>query len=114
MFQIDQRPAYWWPVKVSIPLDGGKHETCTFDAKFKRLASEDIDALQKRALAERLSDAQIAAEVMEDFRDVVDRDGNCIPYTPAALKRLLSWPGMGTAVCDAYFGSLKPAAEKNS
>lgn len=113
MFQIDQRPSYWWPVKVSIPLDGGKHETATFDAKFKRLDTEAIAALQKRAREERLSDAQIAAEVLEDFRDVVDRDGNCIPYTPATLKRLLSWPGTGTAICDAFFGSLNPAAEKN-
>lgn len=113
MFLIDPRPAYWWPVKISVPLDGGKHETATFEAKFKRLAAEDLDALQKRAVDTRLSDAQIAAEVMEDFRDVVDRDGNCTQYSAAALKRLLSCPGMGTAICDAFFGSLKKAAEKN-
>ncbi len=50
MFKIVKTDRYKWPVKVSLPIDGGRFEDSTFDVVFKRLSKPEVDAFQKRVL----------------------------------------------------------------
>jgi hypothetical protein len=37
-FVLKKTASYKWPIKVEIPVDGGKFETQTFDAVFKKMS----------------------------------------------------------------------------
>ena len=114
MFTLDLSDTFFWPVRFRVPReDGTGHDEQTFDAEFRRLKQEEITGMLKRAGAESLSDAQLAAEILVGWKGVVDRQKAPIPYSEGARDRALSVPGMGSAVMTSFFDAHAKAVEKN-
>lgn len=114
MFNLDQSATFWWPVKFSTPKEcGAQHETSVFDAEFKRLPVEEIDAMLDRANRERISDSKLVPEVLVGWKGVVDRTGAPVPFSVESMQRATALPGFGAAVMKAFLASLVEAPAKN-
>lgn len=122
-FKLQQSTTYVWPVKIVLPIDGGKRETHTFDANFRRLPQSRINEIIKLArLQERgrleedqeLEDQDAAREIMTGWAGVQDDDAKDIPFSEGALAQLLEIPTVAGQIVKAWFGSLAEAKRKNS
>jgi hypothetical protein len=106
MLKIDARPHFEMPVTVATRAIRG-----TFTVTFMAMPDHELEQLQARAdqnpkhwlhaVVARFQDVEIAGELIDGSTD----DG---------LQRLLSWPGIGPAMVNAYFRGLWEEAEKNS
>jgi hypothetical protein len=121
-FKLQQSATYVWPVKIVLPIDGGKRLTETFDATFRRLPQSRINEIIKLArLQERgrleddqeLEDQDAAREIMVGWDGVEDDDGKAIPFSESAVKQLLEIPTVAGQIVKAWFGSLAEAKRKN-
>ena len=121
-FKLQQSATYVWPVKIVLPIDGGKRLTETFDATFRRLPQSRINEIIKLArLQERgrldedqeLEDQDAAREIMAGWDGVEDDNGKPIPFSEGALKQLLEIPTVAGQIVKAWFGSLAEAKRKN-
>lgn len=121
-FKLQQSATYVWPVKIVLPIDGGKRETHTFDATFRRLPQSRINEIIKLAkLQERgrldedqeLEDQDAAREIMTGWDGVQDDDGKAVPFSEGALSQLLEIPTVAGQIVRAWFGSLAEAKRKN-
>lgn len=123
-FILDLSDGYLWPVKFSIPVDGGRHETQTFEGRFMRLPQERIEELlrmgREYAVAVRkaepltgMSDREIAAEVLIGWEGINASDGQELPFNKSNKAKLLSIPGVASAVTSAWCVSLRDAREGN-
>ena len=115
MFKIDQSSFYSWPIKFEIPGDMGKHHTETFDAHFKRVSQTRVEEIIKAAGLEegRLTDVELAKEVLIGWKGVLSSDDQEIPYSETAKEALLDIPGIAKAIVKAFFESLSGAKRKN-
>lgn len=113
MFILNQAPTYLWPVKVELPVSGGKHEKHTFDAEFRRLSQSRMVEIGKAIDAGTTSDIELAREVLAGWKGIVGADGQDIPYSEAARDALLDVPLVAAAVVMAFFESAAGAKRKN-
>ena len=121
--RLTQSPTYKWPVKVTIPTDGGKRETSTFTAEFRRLKqsriSEIISSGQRKSKGEALdadqdlSDLELLGEIMAGWDDVKDDDGELIPFSRAALEMMSELPTVAGQIAEQWLESLQKAKAKN-
>jgi hypothetical protein len=117
--------SYKWPVKVAIPIDGGKWHTQTFTGSFRRLPraeSKELVSLMgemQRALdnGQSIEDvpdgSDVVRRVLTGWADIKDDDGEDLPFNGTNLERLLEVGPFVNGVMKAYFESLDPAKEKN-
>lgn len=123
-FVIDLSDGYSCPVEFGLAVDGGRHEVQTFDARFKRLTQDRIEALLRsgRDYAMDLqddqgrggmSDREIADEVLIGWDGVQAADGSDVQFNKASKTRLLSVPGVTAAVVAAWCKSLREQKEGN-
>lgn len=114
MFTLDLSDSFFWPCRFRIPrADGSGYDEQTFDAEFRRLSQEAMAAMLKRAADERLSDAQLAREILVGWKGVVDAQKAPVPFSQVALDRALNVPGLGSAVMHSFFDAHAKAVEKN-
>ena len=115
MFQLDQSPAYWWPVELHVVHADkpGVPEKQTLELQFRRLDAAERDALFDRIRAEKLSDRGVCESVVLAARKVAGPDGKELASDPDLLRRLWSVPGLCGAAVTAFFASWAAAAEKN-
>lgn len=113
MFTLELSDTYFCEVTMHLKDHEGRVKPYSFDAEFKRLTTDEHEALMKRAREEKLSDPQVAAEVMVGWRKVFCADGSPRPYTPESLRALLQINGAGTAVCKAYLDSVSAVGRGN-
>ncbi|HLE57541.1 MAG TPA: hypothetical protein VJB15_10695 [Rhodothermia bacterium] len=102
MFVISQSETYTWPVRVEIPVDGGKFKTETFDGVFARLSRSKIQEILGR---EDSSDLDAAKELLKGWKGVHD-DGGEIPFSESARDKILDVPLVASAVIKAWIESL--------
>jgi hypothetical protein len=81
MFIISQSETYTWPVKVEIPVAGGRFEVQTFDAEFKRISQSRFKEIMDQINEQdsKLTDADLAKEVTVGWKGVSD-GGSDIPF----------------------------------
>jgi len=96
-----------WPVTVEFPVDGGRFESESFDASFKRIGREEFSKLVDK------SDADLVHAVLQGWEGVKDEDGKDIPFTKAALKDMLDDPYFAKGIVKAYLETLEGAKAKN-
>lgn len=96
-----------WPVTVEFPVDGGRFETESFDAIFKRVGRAEFTKLVDKG------DTDLLEAVLEGWEGVKDEADKDIPFTKAALKDLLDDPFFTKAVIKAYLESLEGGKAKN-
>jgi hypothetical protein len=109
MFQLEDRPTYWWPVAVRRPdpAKPGEIAEHSFEAQFLWLDEDDYQDWLDAVRESKQRDSVAMAKVLLAVRNVAGVDGT----TPEGLQRLLR--KHGTEVAAAYFASRKVAAEKN-
>jgi hypothetical protein len=90
---------YWWPVKVSVPADGGKFEARTFEARFTLLAQERFDDLAPA------SDAAVLNAAVIGWRGIQDEDGAEVAFSAEALSQALQVPYLRAGLIEAYLDS---------
>jgi len=122
-FVLKQSDTYTWPITLVIPVDGGRREKHTFDGEFKRLPQTRINEIVRIARAternrfeaeeEVLEDQAACAEILVGWSNVVDDDGNEIPFSVSALDQLLELPTIAGQIVRAWFESLEVAKRKN-
>ena len=121
--RLSQSPTYRWPVKVVLPTDGGRHETFTFDAEFRRLKqsriAELVEVSQRQQRGEVLegdedmSDVDVLDEIMAGWDGIEDDDGEAIAFSRVNLARLCELPTVAAQIMQAFIGSLQKAKAKN-
>ena len=108
MFKIGQTDRFTYPVHVEISGDGGKRQTHTFDATFKRLSREEFQAMMKAAQEGSLEDASVAADVLLGWKGVQDEHGGDLPFSEENRDALLNvWPVL-PAVMSAFIEAHTP------
>lgn len=121
--RLSQSAAYKWPVKITIPTDGGKRETFTFDATFNRLKqsriTEIIENGQRKSRGEPLepgqdlSDFEVMSEILAGWDGVVDDDNKPIAFSQSSLEQLCELPTVAGQIAEAWMASLQKAKAKN-
>lgn len=129
-----ERPQFTWPVKVRVPVDGGKFQDQTFTGCFRacprsvltehlerqaraikaaQAAAGDGTGDDGRAQADRDVDAE--TEIMREYfvgwgDDLVGEDGQPLPYSDEMRDRLLDVAFVRRAVTDAYWTAMNGGA----
>lgn len=113
MFKIAQTETFTWPVTVKIPADGGRYESHTFDAKFKRISQSRIDELNERLSAGTMSDREFVNEILDGWSGVIDESNQQVPYSDSTRDALLQVTLVRTAIIAAYSEAYAGAQRKN-
>lgn len=112
MFKLSQSATFWWPVEVSLPIDGGKFAKETFDVQFERYTQEKILEMRTQIEAGKVTDAGFVRSVVQGWRGVTD-EGAEVPFSVGALEQLLNIPGTAAAIVMAFMEAHAGAARKN-
>lgn len=100
---------YTWPVKVFIPMDGGKRkEAGTFKATFNRFKRGEDPTEDGE-----LSAVDMFKKLLSGWEGVQDDDGVEIPFNDENLGKMLEIDIFSIAILDAYRESIGQAKEKN-
>ena len=107
-----------WEVKVPYPRDGGSVEEIPIKVSFRLLPnSEHLAALQNPFAASGggRSIFDVVADHIVGWEGIGDEDGNPIPWSPEAARRILDFPFMWEAIRDGLVrASRGEGARKNS
>jgi len=110
-------PVVVWPVTVSVPRDGGSFEKSQFRAKFEILNSDQVNAMavDHRSSGDQDTDLGqlILTKSIKDLFDLVDEDGNQIPYTDELRDQVLAIPYIKGGLWEAYTSALNGRRQKN-
>lgn len=112
-FVLKQSDTYTWPVAFDVPVDGGRHQRQSFDGEFRRLSQSRIREIGTQIESGETTDAEVAGEVLVGWSGITDDDGKEVPFSQAALERLLDVPMLATAIATTYFGSFAAGKRKN-
>jgi len=94
-------------------------EKQTFDAQFKRLPQTRINEIQDQVRAKQsdptveITDQSVADEVLAGWANVLDEDGEEVPFTAKAKDELLDIPAVASGIVVAYFESVTGNKAKN-
>ncbi len=109
-FIIKKASNYIWPVKHKVPIDGGRYETQTFDAEFKRLTDSRLKELLKD---DKNTDQIFCVEVLVGWKGIQSEDKLEIPFSESSRDELLDQPGLAAAIVTAYLESVAGQKVKN-
>ena len=125
-FVLEQSPTFKHPVSIREVLDGGKRTTETFTATFAWLKQSRIDEIKRLAdrldagryssddeETEGLTNISACREILIDWSDVVDDDGDEVPFTAQALTELVEIPTVAAQIVMQWAKSLDAAKKKN-
>lgn len=113
MFVIGKSDSYSWPVTVEFPVDNGKMETQSFTARLKRLPQTKLEEIELAMVNEKMSDREVAKEVLVGWEDVVDANSKEIPFSDTAKDQLLDHALVAGAIVRALHESLRGGKRKN-
>ena len=95
--KINQSETFSWPVKVSIPKDGGGFETDTFDAVFKRLPRSESEALANKVMTGELEGLDAVRQILVGWSGVKDGTDD-VPFSESNREKLLEINGVAVAI----------------
>ena len=123
-FTLQQDPTYSWTVPLVIPTDDGQAKD-SFVAEFRRLSQTRINEIvriykeseRSRSYDEgdEFVDQDLARELLAGWRDVinvVDGKKEQIPFSDAALTKLLELPTVAAQIIRAWFESIDISKKK--
>lgn len=110
MFVIKKVHSFTWPVRVQVPEDGGRKVQRTFTAVFTVVPPERVSELVHLAMGDESgatnSDLLILREVVQDWKDVGDEQGNPILFSAENLEALAAHPYIRRALVEAYLDAV--------
>lgn len=97
-FRLTTEHLYWWPVAIEMPDPDrpGKWTTQSMTMQFASMTSEEARKMSARIAelptqAERqAAEHDILIACCRDWRDVLDEDGEPLPFSEEALRGALS------------------------
>ena len=117
MFRMleDVVQSYSWPVKIEIPVDGGRYRDADFQAVFQMLGQDEIDDIIRRIQDEDAQDEDLANRLLIGWTGVVGKDGEALAFSDENRSALLNVPYVRRAVLRAYLASMggRKARQKN-
>jgi hypothetical protein len=96
-----------WPVKVSVPSDGGTFETQTFQGVFKLVGRKEIMDLADNG------DEALITQVLEGWEEIEDETGKEISFTKKNLKDFMDDHHWTRGVVKALMEMVDEAPSKN-
>jgi len=111
-FILAKEPRWTWPVKVRVPVDGGRHEEQVFEATFRLIDDANREALFADRDAVAGSRAFLEAAIV-GWSGVTDEKGTPIPFAPSTLAQLVRIPFVLAALSEAYAEGIAGAARRN-
>lgn len=104
MFTLNLTPLFWAAVYFDMPAaDSPGRVTCSFQAQFPRMTTDELEAFGKEAEAGKWTDRQCAARLLRGWgEDLRDQNGNALPFSEANLAQVLNTAGVGAAVVYAF------------
>ena len=112
-FVLTQSDTFSWPVTFDLPVDGGLHETQTFDVQFKRMPQKWIREIAKKIDADKVTDTEVAKEILSGWAGITDESGKEIPFSQKTLEQLLDIRTLSGSVVLAFFKATAGVKEKN-
>ncbi|MGA0447590.1 MAG: hypothetical protein ACO3M2_12370 [Pseudohongiellaceae bacterium] len=123
---LKQKEPYTWPIKITLPTDGGKRVTETFTGTFAWIKQSRIDELKRLAEraevgrfspdaedAEDLTNISACREVLVGWSDVLDDDGDEVPFSSQAFNDLIEIPTVAGQIVTQWLQSLDSVKRKN-
>jgi hypothetical protein len=114
MFKLMQSDSYFWPVKIDVPSDGGKHDVQTFDVQLKRVSQSRLLEMKTEVLANTMTDASFAREVVIGWKGITDADGNDVPFSVDTLEKLLDIVTVAGSIAKAAMASYDGGAKRKN
>lgn len=115
MFKLGQSDSFSYPVEVEVVGDGGKRSTYTFDAQFRRLPSDELNEISRRAREGDVNDAGLVREVLVGWKGILDEDGSELPFSEASRERVCRvWPVTPSIVAAFLEANSPKGKQKNS
>ena len=111
-FVIDQKPSYKWKVVVKINVDGEVSQEI-FTSHFKNISQSRFKEMIKMVEDKQIDDIDVAKEVLLGWEDLVDGEGQEVPFNKSTLNQLLEVRGFATAVGFAFMESNEEIFVKN-
>jgi hypothetical protein len=108
--KITQSETFRWPVKVSIPKDGGGYETASFDAVFKRLPRSESEALGNKVLNGDISGLDAVRQILVGWSGVVDGDTEVV-FSETNREMLLEISGVAVSIFRVFSEANAGAAQ---
>ena len=112
-FVLKQSETFSWPVTFDLPVDGGLHETQTFDVHYKRMPQKWIREIARKIEADKVTDTEVAKEIVAGWTGITDEAGKEIPFSQKALEQILDIPTLSGSVVLAFFKATSGVKEKN-
>ena len=118
-FKIDISGSYFFPVEVEQPIDGGKFQKSSFDAKFKRLSRTEMRGIfdripsDKKVIDDPITDDEILNDMFLGWKGAITEDGSEFPYSETNREIMLEIAGVSGAIIAAWFKSLQGSKAKN-
>jgi hypothetical protein len=109
--KINQSATFWWPVEVSVPVDGGIYERQTFDVQFARMGLSELTDLRADVVSGRIPDIDGFRALVKGWRGV-QSDGQDLPFSDGNLQALVEIPGVGLAITSAYNAAIEGGAAR--
>jgi len=107
MFKLTLNKEILWPVTINLPIDGGKTETVSCEAKFKILPQDEFNKLANKG------DAQILKVACIGWDGVADESDKPLEFTPENVTSLLQIPYVRQGFLQAYLDASSGIAVKN-
>lgn len=100
----------WWPCTIRTPIDAVEGQPAwredTMEMRVTVISQATInEALVKDGVSGLLK------QVMTDWRDVVDEDGQPLPFSE--FEQLITWPYIRNGLFDAYMDCVRGGPRKN-
>jgi hypothetical protein len=107
-FVLSKKPqTFRRKVTVDTPNDTGTYDRSEFMATFRRVDSEELDALKNDPQVECLE------KVFVGWSDLVDDNNEQVPYDPVNRAALLAVPQARLAIFLEFWNSIFKAREGN-
>lgn len=120
---LKQKEPYSWPLKITLPADGGKRVTESFTGVFAWVAQSRIEEIRRTVRLQglglgdddqpQIDDISAAKEVLVGWADVLDDEGDEVPFSDRALDQLLQVPTVAGQIVKQWQQSLEAAKKGN-
>jgi len=112
MFKLTQSPRFWAPVKAEVQAEDGRRVEVKFRVQFHRLPLPRLREITDRIAETRGFDDELLLEVVADWDEVVDDDGEKLPFSESGLRTAFEF-GFGPAILAAFWSGMPKARAKN-
>jgi hypothetical protein len=120
---LKQKEPYRWPLKITLPADDGKRLTESFTGVFAWVSQSRIEEIRRTVRLQsmgigdddqqQIDDITAAKEVMVGWSDVLDDEGDEVPFSDRALDQLLQIPTVAGQIVKQWQQSLEATKKGN-